>query len=184
MVKKTDIANACFVVAIMLSAISCTTDDVQVANHVKPYFSLEDYFQQEASRLQQLAPSISKMVSKNGETESHDIQIDNWESELALFIDSDINKAAWQSSYKIDSTMTSLVYTSLDPELRTEQITVEKGDDGTIKHIGVSNRIKNMLYQTDEQLDYYPDSLYRITKQQHVRIIGESNYLVAGTFQQ
>ena len=184
--KKSNITSGAGIAyAVFLAAVSCTApNDVQeVVDSVKPYFSLEDYFKQEASRLQQHSPTIAKTVSKDGETESHDIQIADWEIELALFIDSDINKADWQDSYSIDSTETALVYTSLDPKLRTEQIMVERYGNGMVKHIGITNQIKNMLYQTTDQLDYYPDSLYRITKQQRVRVIGESNYVITGIIQ-
>lgn len=144
------------------------------------YFSLENYFRQEASRLQRLAPRVAKTVSKNGAPESKEISIANWEREFALFIEADINKPAWRNSYRIDSTANTVQYTSSDPALRTTRITIAKHTDGTISHIGITNSIGNMLYQTDEQLDYYPDSLYRIIKQQHVRVIGNSHYVVTG----
>lgn len=172
------------VVASLLASVSCTTpNDMPLADHAQPYFSLTAYFKQEAAKLQQRSPTIAKTASKDGTIESHDIRITDWETELALFIDSDINKADWKNSYSIDSTESSLVYTRLDPELRTERIMVEKHVDGVVKHIGITNQVKNMLYQTTEQLDYYPDSLYRITKQQRVRIIGESNYVITGILQ-
>lgn len=184
MLRRNQLVTACFACAISIWGISCSSpSEVQAVNHATPYFSLEDYFRSEAARLQQLAPTITKTVSKNGETEQRSIRIDDWLDELALFIDSDINKPAWQNSYRIDSTKTSVTYTSLDRKLRTGQITVEKRPDGTIKHIGVANRVDNMLFQTNEQLDYYPDSLYSIIRQQQVRIIGESQYTVTGTTQ-
>lgn len=147
------------------------------------HFSLADYFGDESARLQQLDPEIVKTVSKNGEQESKAIRVQDWQEELALFIDADINKPAWRNSYHVDSTATSVTYTSTDPKLRTVKIRVEKRADGAIKHIQVTNQVSNMLYQTDEKLDYYPDSIYRIVKKQRVRIIGESNYAVTGEWQ-
>ncbi|WP_090603126.1 hypothetical protein [Parapedobacter koreensis] len=163
---------------------SCSNPDgSQSISSQNVYFSLGDYFTQEADRLQQRAPDIAKTVSKNGETESRDTRIGNWKNELELFIDSDINKPAWQHSYRIDSTATSLTYTSLDPALRTEQIRIEKDANDDINRIHIVNRVNNMLYQTNEQLDYYPDSLYRIIRKQQVRIIGASSYTVNGIIQ-
>ena len=144
------------------------------------YFSLEDFFLDEIERLTRSATIVDKTVSRNGVSEQKHIQIEDWKSELALFMDSDINKPAWQNSYRIDSTEYSLTYTSTDPELRTQRITINKNKNGLIKHIAIKNHTNNMLYQTAEQLDYYPDSVYLITKQQQVRFIGDNEYVIQG----
>ncbi len=153
---------------------------MKVVGSTTPYFSLADYFGQEAMRLQELNPDIIKTVAKNGEGERKEIRGLDWQKEFALFIDADINKPAWQNSYRVDSTESSLTYKSIDPKLRTAEITVEKYGDGAVKHIHIVNSVSNMLYQTEETLDYYPDSLYRIDKQQQVQVIGESRYTVTG----
>lgn len=169
----------------LLLVMSCTgadkAGDVRNANRSLPFFGIEAYFNGEATRLQHLNPRIVKSVSKNGDTERREIQIDNWKNELTLFIESEINKPAWRTSYRADSLDTVITYTSLDPALRTQRIDIKKHGDGSVKNISIHNRVTNMLYQSDELLDYYPDSLYRINKRQHVRIIGESHYTVSGT---
>jgi len=151
-----------------------------VSAPANPYFSLEDFFLSETSRLAKLAPIVEKKVSRNGDSEEKRVQIDDWKNELALFIDSDINKPAWRNSYRIDSTERSLSYISIDPELRTQKITIDKYESGSVRHIAITNRAGNMLYQTAEKLDYYPDSLYQISKQQQVRFIGDSQYSISG----
>lgn len=162
------------------SCADSATAPVSDKSKVNPYFSLEDFFIGETSRLTKLVSAVEKKVSRNGISEEKHVQIDDWKNELALFIDSDINKPAWQTSYRIDSTRLSLSYTSIDPELRTQKITIDKYESGQVKHIAITNRVSNMLYQTTEQLDYYPDSLYQINKQQQVRFIGNSQYLISG----
>lgn len=171
------------IAAIVAIAGSCTdTEPPVTAQAQPPYFSLETYFKAEAARLQKLAPPVSKTVNKNGAQETHTVEIGKWENELMLFIESDINKSAWRQSYQMDSVHNTVVYRSLEPELRTRQITVERHENGDIKHIGIQNGVANMLYRSDEKLDYYPDSLYRIDKKQHVAIIGENAYTITGAF--
>jgi len=167
----------------LIGGASCTSSDSTepASGTVHSYFSLEAFFLAEANRLAKLAPTVSKTVSRNGAPENKRVQIEDWKNELALFISSDINKPAWQNSYRVDSTAGSLVYTSIDPELRTQKITIDKHPNGNIKHIAILNRAGNMLYKTIEQLDYYPDSLYQIDKQQQVRVIGDSQYLIKGS---
>lgn len=171
------------IAGIVAIAGSCTDGEpAATAQTGRSYFSLETYFKAEAARLQKLSRPISKTVNKNGQQETHTVQIGKWENELMLFIESDINKAAWQQSYQIDSTENTVVYRSRDPELRTREITVKRLNNGAISHISIQNGVENMLYESDEQLDYYPDSLYRIGKKQHVAVIGENTYTVTGIF--
>lgn len=167
-----------------LSTWSCNgPDSAASALHTTPYFSLADFFSEEATKLQQSNPEIIKTVSKNSEQEEKKIQVADWRSEFALFIDADINKPAWRNSYQVDRVGSSVIYTSTDPTLRTKEIRVETSPTGTVEHIRITNQVSNMLYQTDEQLDYYVDSLYRIEKRQQVRIIGESHYTITGEWQ-
>lgn len=182
MIRHHHIRRICFTCVILAwGTSSCNRPDSgSVVSPIGSHFSLADYFGKEATRLQQLNPGIVKTVAKNGEQESKEIRVLDWKEEFALFIDADINKPAWQSSYHVDSTATAVSYKSIDPKLRTAQITIEKQENGSVKHIHIVNSVSNMLYQTDEELDYYPDSLYRITKRQRVKIIGESDYTVKG----
>lgn len=169
----------------LIGSSSCTPSNnaKPISGTATPYFSLQDYFLRETDRLTTSAPMVDKTVSRNGISEKKRVQIDDWKNELALFIDADINKPAWRNSYRIDTAKRSLIYTSVDPQLRTQKITIERQQSGKVTHITIHNRTGNMLYQTAEQLDYYPDSLYRINKRQQIRFIGDSQYLVMGALQ-
>ena len=185
--QRLNILLACATLASLTPAWSCsnnTSGSESAPVSAGPYFSLTDYFNREADRLQQGNPEIVKTVSKNGEQETKNIRVSDWQREFALFIDADINKPAWRNSYRIDSAGTSITYTSTDSSLRTRRIRVEKSAEGTVKHIRVINRAHNMLYHTHEQLDYHADSLYRIVKNQDVRVIGQSHYTVTGRWHQ
>ena len=174
------VTHGATMVLFMLSSCGSAPESVSTALQSTPYFSLADYFEKEAARLQQQDPEINKTVAKDDEEERKNIHVADWNKEFSLFIDADINKPAWQNSYRVDSAGLSVTYTSTDSALRTKQIRVEKSDTGAVTHIHVTSEVSNMLYQTYEQLDYYVDSLYRITKRQHVRIIGKSHYTVTG----
>lgn len=185
MVRQNRLFYPCLVFFWSVGFFSCTDSDTTPAPSTAggPYFSLEDFFLNETSRLTSQALTVDKTVSRNSMSETKRVQISDWKNELALFIDSDINKPAWRGSYRIDSTGYSVAYSSIDPELRTQKITIEKQGDGKVKHIAIINHTGNMLYQTDEQLDYYPDSLYQINKQQRVRFLGDSRYSISGLLQ-
>ena len=127
-------------------------------------------------------PQIVKTVYKNREKESKNIRLNNWEDEFSFYILSDINKPDWLNSYTKDSIDSRLIYTSRDPRLRTKQITIFRGRENNVTHIAIVNIEKNWLYESTEKLDYYPDSMYSIYKEQTIRFIGTNTYQVTGQF--
>ncbi len=145
------------------------------------YFDLKDYFSNEAARLTSMQQSVSKEVSRNGEKESKVILINDWTKEFNLFIESDINKPSWTSSYKVETNGDTIFYRALTPDLRTRLIQVIK-DGKDVKSISISNKSLNKLYKSYETLFYYPDSIYIIKKEQQVRFLSENKYKVTGIF--
>lgn len=148
----------------------------------KEYFDIQGYFTQEAERLQKQNPVVKKTVWQNSQPETKQLQLADWQTELELFSESDINKAAWKDSYRVVKKGLTTEYTSLDKDLRTQKVLVRFSDGSTVKQISILNRTSNPLYSSREQLDYFPDSLYKIAKHQDVRLIGESSYLISSKF--
>lgn len=148
----------------------------------RTYFDIKGYFEKEADRLQQRNPLIEKSVAQNNQPETKDVKISNWPTELELFTESDINKPAWKDSYRRvnNGNLTELV--SKDKGLKTQKISIEKDADGNIVHIFILNNVSNSLYTTTEELNYFPDSLYRIVKHQAVQVIGKNTYSIVGKF--
>jgi hypothetical protein len=143
------------------------------------YFDLKEYFKNEALRLTRLNLPVKKTVAHNGDTESKTVPITNWEKELNLFTESDINKPAWKLSYTVTATPDSVVYTARYPELKTREIIIRK-KDGKVTGIIIENDTHNILYTTTEKLNYTPGSFYLIEKTQKVKIMGANNYLIKG----
>jgi hypothetical protein len=144
------------------------------------HFDLAGYFNADTARLTKRNLFITKTVTHNGVTETKKVHIKNWGLELNLFIQSDINKPAWQNSYNVDSSAVSIIYRAKDPDLKTQLIVINKST-GKIKWIMIYNRTRNHLYQSTENLSYFPDSLYIIKKYQEVRFLGANNYTIKGT---
>lgn len=145
------------------------------------YFDLKAYFKADAARLNKLNKPVSKTVTHNGVTETKEIKIDNWARELSLFSESDINKPAWRDSYQIQQTDHILIYMATDSTLKTREIIIKKKKDGQVQYIAIYNYTKNKLYYTKEKLTYIPDSIYKIEKTQHVRLLGLNKYVITGS---
>jgi len=152
------------------------------SNTTKTYFDIQGYFENEAARLQQKKPLVEKSVSQNNQPEKKDIKIADWKTEFELFTESDINKPAWKNSYRLikKGTITELI--SKDENLKTQKIIIRKGEKGNIAHIFILNKVSNSLYSTTEELNYFPDSLYSIIKNQDVQFIGKNRYTISAKF--
>lgn len=163
-----------------LSLYSCSSDKGETKITDPPYFDLVAYFEQQARHLQQANPVILKTVGKNEQREQKKLQLSDWKRELDLFSSSDINKPDWLQRYSVDSTNEVLTYRTKDPKLRTKEIKIHKDEKGRVKWIYILNGEKNWLYESLEKLNFYPDSLYRIEKEQAIRLIGRNSYLITG----
>jgi len=164
---------------LLISSCTETKNKDQAASLT--YFDIKGYFQGEAIRLTQEKPLILKKIVKNASEESKEIRIKDWNKEFSLFIESDINKPSWVSSYSVKTIDDTTIYSALSADLRIREIKVTKDAD-KIHSISIKNDVINDLYKSREALFYYPDSLYRIVKQQNVRVLGINDYQIIGTF--
>ncbi|MDB5002407.1 MAG: hypothetical protein JWQ34_632 [Mucilaginibacter sp.] len=151
---------------------SCKPDNIQTA---PKYFDIKGYFHADSLRLTKLNHLTLKTVRHNGVSETKKVHINNWGSELSLFINSDINKPAWRDSYNIQDSGDALIYRAKTFDLKTQLIIITKNGD-KIKWILIYNSTKNTLYHTTETLSYYPDSLYIIQKFQQISLFGDNRY--------
>lgn len=147
------------------------------------YFAIKKYFQEEANRLSTTNPTVSKTVAQNNISQQKNIKIDDWESELELFLASDINKPAWRDSYKTISSLSKVEYIAKDKNLRTRKIIILYDLKGKPKQISIYNKTKNTLYNSEEKLYYYPDSAYTVQQQQNVLVMGKNSYIISGKIQ-
>ena len=167
-----------FIIIVLLFS-GCSSATEEQANKQQYFFDIAGYFERQASTLK--GKKIIKTVSKNETSETKTLTIENWEQELQLFTDADINKAAWKNSYKKDSTANKLTYTTSDPELRVKNISIEFKNSKPAKLV-INTESENLLYHTKEMLLFIPDSVYQITKHQKVFLLGLSNYSITGKF--
>ena len=160
--------------------VSCRPE-IKEAKGSFAYFDIKGFFTADAVRLNREHITVTKTVMHNGETQTKKVNNINWLNEFSLFINSDINKPAWSSSYTIQNTNGLLVYKAKTPDLKTRLVVIKKDGD-KIRSIVIDNHTTNMLYENTEQLTYFPDSVYHISKWQKVRFLGKNTYDIKGVF--
>lgn len=167
------------ITVISLLIISCASENNNSEVREIYYFDLKTYFSNEAEKLSKQKQLVNKSITHNDSVEEKHLQINNWAEELALFIESDINKISWKDSYKRDSTSNKITYTAKEDDLKTQSIEIEFSANKPSK-FRIINKTHNYLYKTDETLEYIPDSLYLINKKQQVTLLGRNDYLIQG----
>ncbi len=164
---------------ILVLAESLTSCKPVIQQNKSEFFSLNTYFKQQAQKLTKTNFKVVKTVSRNGQAETKTVKIENWPGELSVFSESDINKPAWQRSYKTTVSGDYTIYKALEPDLKTREIMLKKTNNKLV-FVMVYNVVNNKLFQTTEKLTYYPDSLYLIRIKQTVRFLGMNDYLIEG----
>jgi hypothetical protein len=163
--------------ALLFNSCSRSTEKTASSN----YFDLKAYFATEAARLQAANPSIRKTVAIDGSLEKKQLKIEDWTKELSAFTDADINKAAWRGMFSVDKKDGLEQYKAKNDDVPVQLLVIKRKDEKiTSIEIKISN--KNALYISADELNYYPDSLYTITKMQAIRLKDPKTYEVRGVF--
>lgn len=171
---------------ILISSLlgSCSKGSKKTGNAgLTPYFNLQQYFKTESKKLNTSKPILIKSILVDGKVQTRKIISTDWSDEFSFFINSDINKPAWFDKYKIDSAATYLKYTARDLNLKVRSINIEMRTAGGVKKVTsvrIEIAVTNFLYQLNETLSYYPDSLYTIVRKQHINLLGSKLYEVRG----
>lgn len=162
-----------------LGLLSCNQRKESEANTDLIYFDVKGYFAKEISHLQKLKPVVIKSVSINGAIEKKSLVIKDWNKELSVFVDADINKTSWKGSFATLKNDLQEIYTSSSKKIPVKKILIVK-EDNRIKKIEIFIANKNILYTSNDTLTYYPDSLYQIKKQQKIRLLSAKKYTIIG----
>ncbi|TKC56591.1 hypothetical protein FBD94_23040 [Pedobacter hiemivivus] len=169
-----------WLLGILLTFYSCNPA-VKSQNGALNYFDIKGYFEKEALRLNKSNPLLTKSVEVNGAAETKKIHIPDWAKELSIFSDSEINRNAWKGLFSTDKTNEQELYTSANKKVPVKEVLITK-KDGRVSGIRILVKNSNMLYSSADTLSYYPDSLYRINKKQHIKLMAEKNYGITGRF--
>ncbi len=155
---------------------------------VSYYFSLKEYFTQEAERLKKEAPEISKTVLLNNDTETKKLKVEDWNNELLTFTEADINKPAFAGKYDADTLLNKnqlqrITYKAIDAKLKTRFIDIYF-DTATneVNIVEVVLETRNTLYHSTQNLRYEKNKSYSVSGTQEIRFLKEDIFKVSVKF--
>lgn len=136
-----------------------------------PFFSLMQYVDEQVARLDSLAPTVRKTITFNGKAETHSLDSLNFEEELAVFRQADINRPAWLDRYQVDSLredgrLQRITYTALEDDLKTQELKVYWSAESEVERIEVATQTSTVLSEGEQQLVYAPREGYTIASRQ------------------
>ena len=152
---------------------------------MKPFFDLKTFFKEELVKLQTIK-KVTKKINLNGKIEEKTFETLNYEEELSIFINSDINKNAWFDKYTIDSTfniqkeLVSISYSAKDEDLKTKKIDINFSNKQPTEII-ITNISSNPIANADQLLHYTANKGYRIDNVQH-QILSEQKKMSIEVF--
>ncbi|KLT65747.1 hypothetical protein [Pedobacter sp. BMA] len=167
------------ILALALGFVSCIKQEPNGANARLSYFDVKGYFNKEINRLQQTNPTVQKTVSVNGTAENRKLKIPDWQKELAVFTNADINKASWQGEFKITASNQLTIYSSANKKIPVKKILLTHQHNKLAK-IVIIVESKNILFQSTDTLTYAPDRFYEIKKFQKIRFLKQKYYHITG----
>jgi hypothetical protein len=165
---------------ILLAVTTGCKHNARSAAGPKQYFDIKGFFSADSAKLAKLNPVVVKTVTHNGSVETKSVKIANWGEEFGLFKEADINKPALKDAYYVVNENGQLIYRAKDPNQQVLEVLV-KQIAGRVQWILIFTKTpQNLLYKTTTKLTYYPDSLYKIEMDQHVKLLGKNHYEING----
>lgn len=136
---------------ISLLLIGCTESETQ--NATKTNFDLAGLVNQQIAELNKSQPLTHKNLEIEDKKEVLNTNKIDWQKELELFLQADLNKQSYQLSYNKEETPQMAVYTLKEGEkLPVKSLKIIFDEDKIVKHLEALLQTKNYLYESEKHL--------------------------------
>lgn len=151
------------------------------------YYDLPKFFENQINNLKSKGQWVRKHVTKDGH--SHIIERGNidWNEELGVFLDSDINRPAWRGEFKVDTINLEreyvITYKTGNEQIPVKNVvvTIDKQSKQCLK-LTVDRRTENFLYKSDQSLYFTTGEGYIMKGKLSVTYLFDSEYAIDTEF--
>ncbi len=180
--------NYCLVLlsVVLISFTSCE----ELANQTMPndvvFFDLKKFIAEEVLRLNKLNPQVEKTTRVNDNTETKTLNLEDFQSELKIFQEADINKLAWIDKYTADSVfvgnqISSISYQAIDDKLTTRSLKINLINSKVAK-VEIKTQASSIVTNVEKHLIYEPDIRYSILSKQKTTGSDVNEVAIEGAF--
>ncbi len=141
-----------FLLLLLLScAVACVPTSA-TTDADKKYFDLVQFTDNQVHELYMQKPQVKKKIFLDGQTDQITSDTLNWEKELALFREADINSPSLRDSYEIseDKIRHTLTYTAKESKLKVKEIKLVFDEQSHTNSVSV--RQVKIFFSEDNQL--------------------------------
>lgn len=119
----------------------------------KKYFDLKGFSTSLVQDLKTQKPEVTKNWQIGGEHEVKTVRDIDWDKELSLFVDADLNKSAFTNSYEISNNQTLTIY-KLKPNesLPVKAMSIKTTLPEDSKDISIKTSTSNYLFETQSDI--------------------------------
>ena len=139
------------ILLLSIFAASCNNSENKIQS--KTYYDLAGLINQQISDLSAKMPLVEKIVTLTDKQERIETKDIDWNKELELFLQADLNKQSYQSGYTVDVQDKRTNYVLKRGEkLPVRQLTIELDEKDLPRQIEAIMHTKNYLYESDKKL--------------------------------
>jgi len=159
-----------FSLAFISFFFSSCVEETAIIKQEPTFFDLKKYFKNEQVSLSQKT-KIFKTTSVDGDQIEKQSDSLDFNLELKVFEESDINKIAWIDKYEVDSIfdkngdLEKVIYKAIDEKLRTRQLLISF-DENEVDTIEIFNNASGNVAKLEQHLLYIPAYGYTIESTQ------------------
>lgn len=169
-------------IAVLFAGCQSEKKEIKQISVAPTFFDLKGYFKEEVNRLNGLQPGLDKTVAVNEKSETKQLSKLDYQQELDIFVQSDINRIDWVDKYSVDSTfqenqLTAIEYRALRKDLRTRRIAIQF-QDGKVSKIDIANGGQNMAAGSQQRLIYEPATGYHIESIQRTKLFEDKIFKI------
>ncbi len=136
---------------LIVFTFSCQNEQQQSTQ--KKYYDLANFINTQVKQLTDNQPVITKNLLIDGKSESIKTNKIDWAKELELFIQADLNKQAYQNSYEVNKTDSSVVYQlKIDEKLPVKSLKIDLDKSQSPTNIEAVFFTENYLYESNKTL--------------------------------
>ena len=151
------------------------------------YFSLTRFAEEvKADIARDTTQNFEKTVTVNGKSEVKNTTQLDWNTDLELLRQLDINKPSWQLSFSQTETLLPngqlIRIVAIDSMPQVKEVKIVKNKEGKVTEVFAFKHTKNFLYELTQSVHYYTDSLYQIKSSQKIWLLGDKEFLLETKF--
>ncbi len=162
-------------------------------NKITQFFDIAQFTQQQINILiarQRAQPDwrVHKTIHHNSQTESHELAIKDWNKELALFQQTNLNKPTLLDAYRMDTLRDEITqdiqrirYIANADNIYTQAVDIQYKAQQPYS-ISIINKSHNTIYTNEQYLEYISDKGYKIVQKQRIWGWRSDEFTVEATF--